>query len=110
MAMMVRRGLDLRMTQEDRMFYARPNTVVVLVNNAHTLCHIVLAEDPEFSGRRRIPKYLKGVTDDHLESFMRAKFDWLLSVKVEIHQDPVFTEDCFKSKKAFGFYSKRRRV
>lgn len=72
----VKRGVDLRQPVEEKKTYSDAD-VVFLVNNSHTLVHVVFAWS-EGNFRERVPGWLKGVHDGYLEKYLVKRYDWLL--------------------------------
>jgi hypothetical protein len=103
------RGVDLRLKYSEREAYAKPGCITVLVNNSHTICNVVLDNDPGFIGRKTLPRYLKSTTAKYLNSYLASQFSWLLVARIKTMKPPVPAEDSYTSKRAFAYYAKRRR-
>lgn len=108
MLLEIKRGLDLRLTHEERQFYARPGTLVVLVNNRHTIAFGVLAEDPDLIIRAKLPSYLKGTSDHYLTKWLNNKFFWLLERKVMTFPEPLVREVDFVNRRSYNWYQRKR--
>ena len=108
MNLIIKRGLDLRLTQDERLFYAQTHSLVILVNNAHTIAHGIIGDDPEMLIRVKLPSYLKGTHDNYLAKFLKNKVHWLLAVKPVVTPPPLAIEEEFITRRRYRNY--RRRI
>lgn len=74
------RGTDLRMSQHQRLEYVEGRGVAFLVNNAHTIAHVVIGDDPDTYIRSKIPGWLKGTIDGYFHKWLKDRFDWILGI------------------------------
>lgn len=107
MILTVKRGLDLRMTQDERQFYAKHGHLVILVNNRHTIAFGVLAEDPDLIIRAKLPSYLKGTSEQYLSKWLNNKFSWLLETRISTHAPPKVQERDFTAKRSYNWYQRK---
>ncbi len=85
----IKRGVDLRMRQEEKLDYISGSSgCAFLVNNAHTLVHIVIASDPEVTIRVKIPGWLKGTFEGYFNRWILKRFDWILGTQVSVPKTP----------------------
>lgn len=107
MQLVIKRGLDLRLRLDEKQEYAQPMALVVLVNNAHTIAHGILAEDPDLLIRTRLPSWLKGASDTFLEKYLTKKYDWLLVTQVKPKPEPVAKERDFLTRRRYRNYERK---
>jgi hypothetical protein len=107
MRLHIERGLDLRLKQEEKIMYSRPDALVVLVNNAHTIAHAILSEEPDMLVRVKLPSYLKGTADIYLYKFLKTRFAWLLHTKVVTFPPPIPIEEEFHTSRKYRSFRRR---
>lgn len=107
MRIVIKRGFDLRMKQAEKLFDVAYGYAVVYINNAHTIAHVVTADDPDITIRTKLPSYLKGTADTYLQKFIDKKFDWLKATKIKPGTAPVAVEREFISRRRYLNYRKR---